>query len=172
VFNTSGMLANELRGRSHGKIVGLRAGEHQCLLEHTMSTLPVRLIIYIVLLAAGLSVFVEAGCRTERYQFSQEWSIRYEASPWQSATPIQNCRINLRQHMQKTLRDFGLVLWGEWSRLDEWYQILIAGVAAILGITTFDLMASILRSKKRKERRGSRGSYDKHEVRNRARRRL
>lgn len=137
-----------------------------------MLKLPIRLIIYVVLFAFVLTGFVEAACRTDRYDFSQEWRVRYEASPWQSATPIQNCRINLRHQMQNTLQDFALALLDEWSPMDDWYQILAASIAAIFGVATLDLIFSALLVRKKRKRPTSLSTHDKHDVRARARRRL
>lgn len=147
-----------------------------------MFTLPVRLVIYVVMLASAVTAFIEMGCRTDRYKFSQTWQIRFEQAPWQTATPLQNCRINLKHEMRETFGRFALDPSGEWRSLDLWYQALAAGIAAILGIAALDFSISAFRSGKRRTRdpystvpsdkRKRKGAPDMHDVRTRAKRRL
>jgi hypothetical protein len=129
----------------------------------------IKSVIWLTVLGALVTGMIEGACRSDSFYASQEWKISYGSS-WVDASPLQNCRINLRNFGKAQLAALAKNPTGIWPELEPWHQwtVLSGGVITILFF--LEAAVSLFSRKRRSERDGAR--LDKNEIRTAARRRL
>ena len=135
------------------------------------SNLPliVKSVIWLTVLGALVTGMIEGACRSGSFYATQEWRISYGSS-WVDASPLQNCRINLRNFGKTQLAELAKNPTGVWPTLGPWHQwtVLSGGVITVL----FFLEAVVSLLSRRRRCGGDGPRLDRSEVRTAARRRL